>query len=66
MLVTSLLPILLPDSGTAILEALAPQAANPEQIAAEISNLLTTVFAALTGWGVLGKTEKWVNELAKR
>lgn len=66
MLVTVLLPILLPGSGTAILDALAPGAANSKQVAAEVSNLLTTIFAALAGWGVLGKAEKWVNELAQR
>ena len=66
MLVTVLLPILLPESGTTILEAIDPEAEGKEQIAERISELLFSLFAALTGWGVLGKTEKWANELATR
>ncbi|MGI9402481.1 MAG: hypothetical protein ACR2O0_14595 [Rhizobiaceae bacterium] len=66
MLATVLIPIVLPESGAAILEAIAPGADGKEQIAECISELLFSLFAALTGWGVLGKTEKWTNELATR
>ncbi|MEM7464767.1 MAG: glycoside hydrolase family 19 protein [Pseudomonadota bacterium] len=65
MLVTALFPVIFPESGNALLEALAPEATSSEEVAAALSDLFMTLFAALTGWGVLGKTEKWVNELAQ-
>ncbi len=65
MLITTLFPVIFPESGNAVLELLAPEATSSEEVAAALSDLLMTLFATLTGWGVLGKTEKWVNELAQ-
>lgn len=64
LLLTVILPILFPQSGKAILEALAPGATGTEQIAANISNLLTALFGALTTWGVIGKAEKWAAQIS--
>lgn len=65
LVATSLLPVLFPETGSGILQALDLGAADGAESAAKGSSLLNTIFGALSGWGVLGKLEKWVNVLAK-
>lgn len=74
LLGTMILPTLFPQTAPVIglLQALGigpdivqDGSANAEQIK-ETPNLLTPLFGALTGWGVLGKIDKWVAQIKKK
>ena len=68
LLGTAVLPTLFPQAAPVIslLQALGVgpemvgEAAKDAETVKQAPNLLTPIFAALTGWGVLGKIDKWV------
>lgn len=66
LVATAIIPVLFPETGDAILKAFDLGASDGQEVAAKGSLLLTTMFGALAGWGVLGKFEKWVVELSRR
>lgn len=67
-LATILLPVLAPESSNAILSAFNLGGATPDTAtavaasAAKGTTFLSSIFAAMGSWGILGKIEKWIGK----